>query len=204
MGYVRGCEHTPVDHYVGLPKSSAKFSHLVAQMVYQLGERKLAADLHFSGKLQVDSLGDLVLDVPSSLLRGCLAAIKEPGVELYLGENWKARIIVMSREELSAIGGPRSITERGKDFDYRIGQSSTAGHNVGKIWYLEIMAPDLVKLRQSYGLVGEPQGGFQAIFGMRKPKLFSDGSKVMKDPWGPGKWFTVPPRKSSRMEDSLP
>lgn len=170
--------------------------HVTAQALYQAGLHKLAADLHFSGKLQVDSLGDLVLDVPSALLRGCLSAIKEPGVELYLGENWKSRIVVMHKLELTSVGGPRAITERGKDFDYKIGQSTTGmcgcqGQPM-KVWQLDIVAPDLTKLRQSYGLTGEPEGGFRAIFGMRKPGLFRDGDKVTKD--GPGNWFTVTPK----------
>lgn len=159
--------------------------HATATALYQAGLLKLSADLHFSGKLQVDSLGDLVLDVPSALLRGCLAAIKEPGVELYLGENWKSRIVVMHKPELDKVGGPRVISERGKDFDYKIGQSTTGNCNCEgppvKVWQLDIVAPDLVKLRQSYGLNGEPEGGFRAIFGMRKTRLFTDGSKVRKD-----------------------
>lgn len=158
--------------------------HLTSTALYQAGLHKFAADLHFSGKLQVDSLGDLVLDVPSALLRGCLAAIKEPGVELYLGDNWKSRIVVIHKPELDKLGGPRVITERGKDFDYRIGLSSTGTCSchgpVVKVWQLDITAPDLVKLRQSYGLVGEPEGGFRAIFGMRKPGLFRDGAGVKK------------------------
>lgn len=155
--------------------------HSAALGFYQLGLLKQAADLHFSGKLQVDSLGDLVLDVPSALLRGCLMAVKEPGVELHLGSNWKSRIVVMSKTELDVIGGAKIVTERGKDFDYQIGQSSSSTSGEGKLWYLEITSPDLAKLRQSYGLTGTPEGGFRAIFGIRKPKLFQDGDKVRKD-----------------------
>ena len=43
--------------------------HKLAMALFEIG-RKSAADLHFSGKLQIDSLGDLVVDVPSALLRG--------------------------------------------------------------------------------------------------------------------------------------
>lgn len=155
--------------------------HKIAMSIFELGQ-KSAADLHFSGKLQIDSLGDLVVDVPSALLRGCFSAIKEPGAELCVGSSWKARFIVMDREEVETIGS-KAISERGKDFDFKINGSSSSSidtPDISKIWYLDIDCPDAERIRQSYGLKGKPETGFRALFGVRRKRLFTNSS-VSKD-----------------------
>jgi hypothetical protein len=53
-------------------------------------------------------------------------------------------------------------------------------HCYQKAWYLEAIAPDLVKLRQAYGLPGEPEKGFRAYYGGQRTGLFRDGDKVKK------------------------
>jgi (2Fe-2S) ferredoxin/DNA-directed RNA polymerase subunit RPC12/RpoP len=155
--------------------------HKIAMSIFELG-KKSAADLHFSGKLQIDSLGDLVVDVPSALLRGCFSAIKEPGAELCVGSAWKARFIVMDRDEVETIGS-KAISERGKDFDFKINGSSSSSidtPDISKIWYLDIDCPDAERIRQSYGLKGKPEAGFRALFGVRRKRLFTNSS-VAKD-----------------------
>lgn len=159
--------------------------HSQALAMYSVGMAKAAAatDLHFSGRLQVNRYQELVVQVPSSLLRGYFDALRFPGAELHQPHGtWEPAIVVMKREELEKVGGPSVITERGKDFDYRFtGSKSNDGcHCYQKAWYLEATSPDLEKLRQAYGLSGEPDGGFRAYFAGQRTGLFRDGDKVKK------------------------
>ena len=158
--------------------------HKLAMALFEIG-RKSAADLHFSGKLQIDSLGDLVVDVPSALLRGCFSAIREPGVELSTSPLWRARFVVIPRVDLQAIGGAKAVSERGKDLDFRVMGSHSAASStpgVSKMWYLEIDCPAAEQLRQAYGLQGKPEHGFRAVFGVRRSRLFTDNQSIKKLP----------------------
>lgn len=162
--------------------SDLLLEHSLAQALFEVG-RKSAADLHFSGKLQIDGLGDLVVDVPSALLRGCFAAVKEPGVELSVSPTWRARFVVIRKEDLQSIGGARVISERGKDFDFRVLGSNSAPANtpgLSRVWYLEIDCPAVEQLRQAYGLSGKPEHGFRAVFGIRRARLFTDNQTIKK------------------------
>jgi len=159
--------------------------HTQAMVFHAMGITKSAAatDLHFSGRLQVNRYQELVVQVPSGLLRGYLDALRFPGAELHQPHGtWEPAIVVMTKEELAKVGGPSAISERGKEFDYRFSGSKDDGgcHCYQKAWYLEAIAPDLVKLRQAYGLPGEPEKGFRAYYGGQRTGLFRDGDKVKK------------------------
>lgn len=160
-------------------------THSRALALHTLGLTKSAAsaDLHFSGRLQVNKHHELVVQVPSGLLRGYLDALRFPGAELHQPHGtWEPSIVVMTKEELAKVGGPSAISERGKEFDYRfLGSKEDGGcHCYQKAWYLEAASPDLVKLRQAYGLPGEPEKGFRAYYGGQRTGLFRDGDKVKK------------------------
>ena len=113
------------------------------------------------------STGYLLLSVPNALMHGAFAALAEPGVELPPGPPGgapSAHITVMSKEEVDAVGGPDKITERGRQFHYRIGGLTTLDNPEGwaavaRVWSIVCHAPELQALRRSYGLSSLPHGG---------------------------------------------
>jgi hypothetical protein len=112
-------------------------------------------------------MGDwIMLSVPNALVRGVYAAMDEPGIELPPSgpeERLDAHISVIRPDELAALGGPEKITERGKQFKYRIGglvSTAPAGWpDMSHVWMLRVHSPELQALRRSYGLSSLPKNG---------------------------------------------
>jgi hypothetical protein len=108
----------------------------------------------------------IMLKVPNALVHGCFAAMNESGIELPPSgpdEKLSAHISVIRPEELKAIGGPDKVTERGKQFEYRIGGLVEVNPNgwpeMSKVWFLRVHSPELQKMRRSYGLSSLPKNG---------------------------------------------
>lgn len=123
-----------------------------------------------SGRLYASESGWILLSVPNALVRGCFAALDEPGAELppsSTAGGLNAHISVIRPEELATIGGPDAITERGKSFGYSIdGFQSLDAPNwpeISKCWLLRVRSLDLQNLRKSYGLPPLPQLGGKGI-----------------------------------------
>jgi hypothetical protein len=102
--------------------------------------------------------------VPNSFVRGAFEALQEPGVELppsYEEGRLNAHISVFRREDIEQIGGPDNLKERGQIFRYTLGPMrvvTPAGwSDVSKCWLIEINAPELERLRKSYGLSPLPK-----------------------------------------------
>jgi len=120
-------------------------------------EKRAAARM--SGVLQATKTGHLLVGVPTALVRGVFDAMDEPGISMPSsvdGGALRAGIVVMTPEELSKVGGPKVITERGKQYPYQLGSLvQTTARNwpgVTACWHLEIKSPELLKLRRTYGL----------------------------------------------------
>ncbi len=134
---------------------------------------KQSADLqpayNMAGRLfyKKGSMGDwLMLGVPNALVHGVFTAMDEPGIELPPSgpnEQLNAHITVMRPDEITALGGPSRITERGKSFHYRLGglvSTSPAGWpEMAHVWLLRVHSPELQTLRRSYGLSSLPKDG---------------------------------------------
>ena len=127
-----------------------------------------------AGKLNFISSGHLVVQVPNSLTVGAFMSINQPG---FIMPSWEpggkhnACLVVMSPEEVSSIG-PDRITERGKDFEYQITGTQRVPAGVRSDQYAERMffsvsAPDLTRLRGSYGLGPKGGHGFKIVFAVR-------------------------------------
>lgn len=118
-----------------------------------------------SGMLYLASTGFAMLSVPNALVRGVFAAMDEAGVELPPGPEgeFNAHITVLRPEEITALGGPEKLTERGKRFQYRLGglvSAVPAGWpEMAKVWMLRVHSPELQALRRSYGLSSLPHDG---------------------------------------------
>ena len=116
-----------------------------------------------AGELQLHRSGSLIIQVPNALARGYFASINEPGASLpgSKEEPFYAHIDVMLPAEVAKVGA-NNITERGKSFKYRLGILQAVDFSKGcpvkelqpfsKVWWLPVTAPDLIKLRNSYGL----------------------------------------------------
>lgn len=130
-----------------------------------------------SGRLVLTQTGWMLLEVPNALMRGCLAALNEPGVELPPKAN--AHISVMTKDEVAGIKG--DISERGKEFKYTLGAVKSVNpqgwRDVSKCWFVEVRSPELSALRRSYGLTSLPRGDhpFHITFGIRKKKVLRSG-----------------------------
>ncbi len=129
-----------------------------------------------AGKLQLSQTGWLVLTVPMALVRGAFDALHEEGVEL----PKNVFIPVMSPAELSRIGGPDKVTERGHSFRYTMGpvRSHEPGSSeLSRRWYIQIYSQELKRLRHSYGL--EPYlkntHSFQLPVAVRKTNVIVGG-----------------------------
>jgi hypothetical protein len=123
------------------------------------------AAVRMTGLLQVTGSGYLLVGVPTSLVRGVYDAMDEPGISLpgsVDGGALRAGIVVMTPEELESIGGAAEITERGKQFAYHLGSleeaPATNWPGVSVCWHLRIHAPELGKLRRTYGLSTKVEG----------------------------------------------
>jgi hypothetical protein len=118
-----------------------------------------------SGKLYLSESGWILLSVPNALVRGAFAALDEPGIELPTDDDGKlnAHISVFRPGELEQVGGAHKITERGKDFSYRLGAIRSVvppdWKGVSRVWFIEVHSPELKKLRKTYGLLPLPHEG---------------------------------------------
>lgn len=132
--------------------------------------------------------GWILLSVPNALVRGYYAAMREPGIELPPGphgDDLNAHISVIRPDELTKIGGPDRVTERGKQFTYTTGRTYTVEPewpDVAKVWYLRVHSPELQTLRRSYGLSSLPNEGqfdFHITLAVRRKKVLgrNDASK---------------------------
>lgn len=154
------------------PQDEALRRALLIQGIAQ-GIVKQSADLqpayNMAGRLfhKKGSMGDwIMLSVPNALVHGVFAAMDEPGIELPPSgpeEKLDAHISVIRPDELAALGGPNRITERGKQFRYRIGglvSTAPAGWpEMSHVWMLRVHSPELQALRRSYGLSSLPKNG---------------------------------------------
>lgn len=116
-----------------------------------------------TGKLYLADSGWLMLSVPNAIGRGAFDALNEPGAELPVNKEtgrYNAHISVMRPEEVEQIGGGQKITERGHDFHYSLGATKEvtpdSWKGVSKVYYLEVVSPELMALRRSYGLTSLP------------------------------------------------
>lgn len=120
------------------------------------------AQVQHTGELQLTQSGHLVLTVPSAFIRGQFATLDAPGIELPMTESSRlaSHIIVMTPAELANKG---NITERGKQFSYRLGDISEqtgdyrnnttpAWRNASKLYVMPVHSPELQRLRKTYGL----------------------------------------------------
>jgi len=108
----------------------------------------------------------VMLSVPNALVRGVFAGMDAPGIEIPPSSNdhgLMAHVSVMRPEEIDIIGGLDKITERGKNFNYRIGGLTHCVPNGWKemsdCWFLKVHSPGLQALRRSYGLSSLPNNG---------------------------------------------
>lgn len=125
----------------------------------QVKDLEKRAAVRMSGLLQATNSGHLIVGVPTALVRGIFDAMDEPGISLPAsvdGGALRAGIVVMTPEELEAVGGPGKITERGKQYPYQLGELVEAPARnwpgVSACWHLRIKSPELGKLRRTYGL----------------------------------------------------
>jgi hypothetical protein len=135
-----------------------------AAWLAQTPQEKLAA-VGLAGRLYVAKSGWLLLSVPNALVRGIYAALTAPAAELPLAgtlnvpnvesEVLNAHISVMTADEVAKIGADK-INERGRMFGYTLGALKEISprniDGVSKLWVLQVTAPELAKLRKSYGL----------------------------------------------------
>jgi hypothetical protein len=128
-----------------------------------------------SGRLVLTQTGWVLLEVPNALMRGCMAAINEPGIELPPKAN--AHISVMNKDDVESIEG--DISERGKEFKYTLGPVRSVKpkgwKDVSECWFVEVRSPELSALRRSYGLPSLPSGNhkFHITFAVRKKKVLT-------------------------------
>lgn len=135
------------------------------------------AAVRMTGLLQATSSGYLLVGIPTALVRGIYDAMDEPGISLPAsvdGGALRAGIVVMTPEELKSIGGADKVTERGKQFSYSLGSleeaPATNWPGVSVCWHLRIHAPELGKLRRTYGLSTKVEGDndFSIVVACRK------------------------------------
>jgi acylphosphatase len=134
-----------------------------------------------AGRLQYSQSGWLTLTVPAALVRGAFDALHEQGAE----PPQILAIPIMSPTELSKVGGPDKVTERGHSFQYTLGpvRSNDPGKDgLSKTWYIQIFSPELKKLRHSYGLEPYIKGThcFQLPIAVRKTGVFKPDDDVVK------------------------
>ena len=154
--------------------------------VYQqvLDEEKRAA-VQMAGLLQATKSGHLILGVPTALVRGVFDAMSEPGISMPTsvdGGALRAGIVVMTPSELESVGGATSISERGKQYPYSLGElveaSARGWPGVSACWHLRVKSPELGKLRRSYGLPTKVEGDsdFSIVIACRKSGVLSSNA----------------------------
>jgi len=127
-----------------------------------------------AGRLQAGPNGNLELTVPSSLIKGVFDALDEPGAEFVVRNNrTESAIKVMTKEEISKLGGASHITERGHSYHYTLGPivELPATGEYEKLWAISIKSDDLEAIRRSYGLETSPQLGFYIPVGCKKKRV---------------------------------
>jgi acylphosphatase len=132
-----------------------------------------------AGRLQAGPSGNLELTVPSSLIKGVFDALDEPGAEFVVRNNrTECAIKVMTKEEISKLGGVSHISERGHSYHYTLGPivELPATGDYDKLWAISIKSDDLEKIRKSYGLETSPQLGFYIPVGCKKKRVTEDNS----------------------------
>lgn len=143
----------------------------------QVNDPEKRASVQLSGLLQATKSGHLILGVPASLVRGVFDAMTEPGISMPSavdGGTLRAAIVVMTPDELESLGGAAAVTERGKQFKYQIGelveQPARNWPGVSACWHLKVIAPELGKLRRTYGLPTKLSGDsdFSIVVACRK------------------------------------
>jgi len=158
--------------------------HLMLYDLVKSAETRNSVKL--SGLLQMLSSGVLIIAVPTSLVRGVFDALHAPGICLPSsidGGAVRAGIIVMTPEEVTSVGGPAKITERGKPYSYNLGQlvevPAKNWPGVSTCWHLEIKSQELEQLRRSYGLPSKlaPNTEFSIVVACRKTGVLTANSK---------------------------
>jgi len=148
---------------------------------------ELSYDMH--GELYLSKSGWILLSVPNSLVRGSFDALGVVGAELPPGPDGKlnAHISVIRPEELEQIGGADKVTERGKQFKYRIKSLKTvvpsSWPEISKVWMLEVQSPELENLRKSYGLSARPKDNkyeFHITIAVRRKHVLKENEIVKK------------------------
>ena len=148
---------------------------------------ELSYDMH--GELYLSKSGWILLSVPNSLVRGSFDALGVVGAELPPGPDGKlnAHISVIRPEELEQIGGADKVTERGKQFRYRIKSLKTVVPSgwpeISKVWMLEVQSPELENLRKSYGLSAKPKDNkyeFHITIAVRRKHVLKENEIVKK------------------------
>lgn len=123
----------------------------------------------------------IILSVPNALVRGIFSAMREPGIEL--PEHFSAHIVVMRPEEVTGLGGPDKISERGKQYEYTLGRLYAAESpepGIAKVWFLRAHSPQLQQLRKSYGLSafpGNDDSEFHVICALRRRGVLAANAK---------------------------
>jgi hypothetical protein len=172
-------------------------------LYYAVRDLEKRAEVKLSGLLQVTA-NYLIVSVPTALVRGIFDAMHEPGISLpsALDEGGlRAGIVVMTPDELQAIGGPSSVSERGKQYTYTLGKLQEAKADnwpgISSCWHLRVHSPDLTKLRRSYGLPAKIEGksDFSIVVACRKLGVLASNSTsktvTQQDPYKLPNW-TLP------------
>ena len=143
------------------------------------------AAVQMAGLLQATKSGHLILGVPTALVRGVFDAMSEPGISMPTsvdGGALRAGIVVMTPSELESVGGASSVSERGKQYPYSLGElveaSARGWPGVSACWHLRVKSPELGKLRRSYGLPTKVEGDsdFSIVIACRKSGVLSSNA----------------------------
>lgn len=129
-------------------------------------ETEKRASLKFRGLLQLAKSGHLVVTVPAALVRGLYDSLDMPGLSLPRNTDGsvKANIAIMTPAELQLIGGPDTVTERGRSYTFSFGDFFAAPAKdwmgVSKCWLWHVRSPELAQLRRTYGLPSKIDDSF--------------------------------------------
>lgn len=129
-------------------------------------DQEKRASLKFRGLLQLTKSGHLVVTVPAALVRGLYDSLDMPGLSLPRNTDGsvKANIAVITPAELQLIGGPDTVTERGRSFTFSFGDFFVSParnwDGVSKCWLWHVRSPELSLLRRTYGLPSKIDDSF--------------------------------------------
>lgn len=167
-----------------------------------------------AGRLYISKSGWLLLSVPNALVRGAFDALDEHGVELPPGGldgRLNAHISVMNADEISKIGGPDKITERGHSYSYTLGPikevSPASWEDISKVWFIEVNSPELKALRKSYGLTPLPHDDahpFHITIAVRRKKVLQENDKTKAAHIIPTEYFPEYEGERKDERDPLP